>query len=202
MASSEAAKVGVDIKSHNFFAGAFWQAYPKHFWTQGKKPPHMRFPKRRTETLCSELGYGHPESPFKLIGAKQVGKGGLAAMRMAHALKGAMGDEICIWPFEQNISDTARIVMTEIFPRQFLMRCGHGATKVNSIDALNTALKKLGCKNKYETIRFNNHDADAIVSAAGLRMLCGEEDVIPEQLSNPPHMNQAAGIREGWIFGV
>jgi len=189
-------------QSDNFFAGGFWQAYPDHFWTRGKKPPHMRFPKRLTEIQCAAKGYGNPESPFKLIGAKQVGKGGLAAMRMAHALKQSMGDDICIWPFEHHIADTAKTVITEIFPRQFLMRTGHGLTKVNTLDELNTSLKKLGCNNKYETLRFNNHDADAIVSSAGLRMLCGNQKTIPDHIANPPEMDIAARTREGWIFGV
>ncbi len=186
----------------NFFAGGFWQAHPKFFWTQGKKPLGMQFPKRLTERLCSEAEYGNPESPFKLIGAKQVGKGGLAAMRMAHALKEKMGDAICIWPFEQKIIDTAQIVMTEIFPRQFLMRTGHGVKKITTLDDLNTSLHKLGCENKYETRRFSSHDTDAIVSSAGLRMLCGHQKTIPERISHPVDMNEAAIKREGWIFGV
>jgi len=188
--------------SENFFAGDFWENHPDYFWTQGKKPSHMKFPKRQTEQLCSAQGLGNPESPFKLIGAKQVGKGGLSAMRMAHALKEKMRDQICVWPFEESIVDTAKIVITEIFPRQFLMRSGHGTKKVNTEEELNTALKSLGCKNKYETMRFNDHDADAIVSSAGLRMLCGNQKIIPKTLSKPPKMNEAARTREGWIFGL
>jgi len=189
-------------QSPNFFSSGFWESYPEYFWTHGKMPPHMKFPKRQTEQRCSEQGYGNPESPFKLIGAKQVGKGGLSAMRMACALKQTMGDKICIWPFEPEIEDTAKIVITEIFPRQFLMRTGHGTTKVKTIDELNISLEKLGCKNKYDTIHFSEHDADAIVSAAGLRMLCGNNKNLPEHITNPPQLNKPARTREGWIFGV
>ena len=189
-------------KNDNFFAGGYWECYPQFFWTHGKMPEHMKFPKRQTEITCSANGYGNPESPFKLIGAKQVGKGGLSAMRMAYHLKQTMGDEICIWPFEEHLQDTAQIVITEIFPRQFLMRSGHGSKKVNTLEELNEALKKLKCKNKYETNRFDNHDADAIVSAAGLRMLCGDQKEVPKTISNPPEMNATARTREGWIFGV
>jgi len=186
----------------NFFASGFWEAYPEYFWTHGKMPPNMQFPKRQTETLCAAQGYGNPESPFKLIGAKQVGKGGLSAMRMAYALKREMGDQVCIWPFEHSIANTAKTVITEIFPRQFLMRSGHGRTKVKTQEALNAALKTLGCKNRYETNWFSDHDSDAIVSAAGLRMLCGNENDIPNIIADPPQMNTAARTREGWVFGV
>ncbi|MFK7839814.1 MAG: hypothetical protein AB8B83_05730 [Bdellovibrionales bacterium] len=186
----------------NFFAGGYWQSNCEFFWTQGKMPPNMQFPKRQTEIICRERGFGHPESPFKLIGAKQVGKGGLSAMRMAYALKEKMGNEICIWPFEQDIANSAKIVITEIFPRQFLMRSGHGITKVKTIEELNNTLIKLDCKNKYDTNCFNDHDADAIVSAAGLRMLCGTEKNIPKSISHPKSINSSAIKREGWIFGV
>ncbi|MEM7651307.1 MAG: hypothetical protein AAF204_04410, partial [Pseudomonadota bacterium] len=191
------------VAASNFFAGPYWEANPEYFWTAGKQPAHMTFPKRTTEVQCAADGYGRPESPFKLIGAKQVGKGGLAAMRMAYHLKRVAGDKICIWPFEREIADTSQIVITEIYPRQFLMRSGHGVTKVNSLADLNEALKKLSSNTiNNDTYRFDNHDADAIVSSAGLRMLCGEQKTIPKTVSNPPMLNENAAKREGWIFGV
>lgn len=187
----------------NFLAQGFWEAWPQYFWTEGKQPAHITLPKRTTETVCGEAGCGWPESPFKLLGPKQVGKGGLAAMRMAHYLKREAGDKICIWPFEKHIADTSQIVISEIYPRQFLRRSMHGNAKVNSLKALNEVLQKQGTdKIKNKTYRFNDHDADAIVSASGLRMLCGSQKTLPKSISDPPFLNEKAVSREGWIFGV
>ena len=210
----------------NFFAGGYWEHYPQYFWTHGKRPAHITLPKRATEIACSAAGYGNPESPFKLLGPKQVGKGGLSAMRMAYALKREMGDQICIWPFEREIADTARIVLTEIYPRQFLMRTGHGVAKVQTLDELNTLLKALesqpymsscgstaGSRDEQKDpvvkpqdddieVNFSDHDADAIVSAAGLRYLCGREESIPHNVAYPKPLSEKAAKREGWIFGI
>ena len=187
----------------NFLAAGYWEKHSDIFWVQGKKPDHITLSKRQTETICAENGYGRPESPFKLIGAKQVGKGGLAAMRMAYALKENAGDQICIWPFEREITDTSQIVISEIYPRQFLMRCGHGLAKVNTLSELNEALEKLDSNIiNNDTYRFSNHDADSIVSSAGLRMICGSQKTIPKTLSYPPDMDNHHAKREGWIFGV
>ena len=70
----------VNQNNPNFFAGHFWmhEAYKDDFWVEGKMPAGFPMPKRITEIICAKNGYGRPESPFKLIGAKQVGKGGLA----------------------------------------------------------------------------------------------------------------------------
>ena len=86
----------VNDNEPNFFAGNFWsqKPYDQDFWTEGKMPQGFTMPKRQTEIICAENGYGRPESPFKLIGAKQVGKGGLSGMRVAYTLKEKYGDKI------------------------------------------------------------------------------------------------------------
>lgn len=186
----------------NYFAGPYWEHYPQYFWSQGKRPAHITLPQRIIEKACRDAGLGHPESPFKLIGAKQVGKGGLAAMRMAYDLKQKYKDAISIWPFEQDKTSTARIVITEIYPRQFLMRSGHGTTKIRDISALNASLEALRSNKINDTYRFNDHDTDAIISSAGLRMICGNKEIVPPNISNPTLMTEEAAKREGWIFGV
>jgi len=193
----------VNQNEANFYAGRYWQAHPEYFWEVGKKPDHITLPKRLTEITCGEAGYGWPESPFKLLGPKQVGKGGMAAMRVALYLKRRAGDQICIWPFENHLVETSQIVISEIYPRQFLRRCGHGMTKVNTLKELNVALEKMGSqKIKNDTYRCTNHDTDALVSACGLRMLCGSENTVPKSISYPPMLNENIAAREGWIFGV
>lgn len=186
----------------NFFAEGFWQNWPEFFWTEGKRPDHITLPKRIVEQVCGEAGLGWPESPFKLIGPKQVGKGGLAAMRMMYFLKQKMKDQICVWPFERDIADKAQIVITEIYPRQFLKRSAHGNSKVTTLNDLGIALDYFGSRPMKDIDSVTDHDTDAIVSAAGLRWLCGVEQFIPQNISNPLSMDEEAALCEGWIFGV
>ncbi len=187
----------------NFFAGSFWDhpEYTSYFWQQGKKPEYFLMPKRFTEMLCGESGYGWPESPFKLIGAKQVGKGGLAGMRLAHYLKEKHPTDVAIWPFDDNEKcNKAMVVITEIYPRQFIRRAGYGSQKIRNHDDLNSILLALKAE-KFKAHYHSDHDTDAIIAAAGLRFLCGDLESIPKPLSNP-HANRVLLQAEGWIFGV
>ncbi len=193
------------VNLSNYLAAGFWEhpEYASYFWTQGKKPQHLTLPKRITEIACGEGGYGWPESPFKLIGPKQVGKGGMAAMRVALDLKKTLGDTLAIWPFEHNLAAKhSSIVITEIYPRQFLRRAGHGVSKVKTAADLNLRLKAINSEPMDISGSISDHDTDALISAAGLRYLCKGKENIPISISNPPAMTKAARTREGWIFGV
>ncbi len=191
-------------ENENFYASGFWdhKKFKNNFWQYGKKPNWFDAEKLRrvTETQCIIDGYGYPESPFKICYTKQVGKGGLAAQRMAYYLKEKLKDKIAIWPFEHG--DNASVVMTEIYPRQFLMRSGHGTTKVTDITDLNKALSYFHSKPMILVSDVSDHDTDALISAAGLRYLCGWDKTVPENLSNPVALNEKARSCEGWIFGV
>lgn len=188
----------------NYFAGGYWEASAQKglFWTGGRKPPGMALPKRATEEACGRAGHGWPESPFKLHGPKQVGKGGLAGMRMVLDLKRRCGDAVAVWPFERD-TDGAALVITEIYPRQFLRRSGHGAGKVRTAGGLNACLGKLGSRAlRPVPEKLSDHEADALVSAAGLRFLCGDGATVPDMLACPRDMDEDAARREGWIFGA
>lgn len=186
----------------NFFAGGFWTHphYERYFWCSGTMPDGFLMPRRQTEIMCGQSGLGWPESPFKLIGPKQVGKGGLAGMRMAYALKRALGEMVSIWPFEPE-NDQAVLVLTEIYPRLFLRKSGHGNAKIHEYSALNRALRALGSNPSEDDGPLSDHEADAMLSAAGLRELCERDKTIPQGLSNPP-IPRTTLVREGWIFGV
>lgn len=188
----------------NFFAQAFWSdpQYAPYFWVSGKRREGFDMPKRQTEVLCATAGFGKPESPFKLIGAKQVGKGGLSGMLMAQYLKQALGDAIAFWPFEMDLAHKANIVVTEIYPRQFLMRSGHGLTKIRHLEDLNQTLAFLNTDPYAANASLSDHDTDSLASAAGLRYLCGNKDNMPKGVSHPPIMSYNAQHLEGWIFGV
>lgn len=186
----------------DFYAGGFWthDHFKKYFWTSGKQNG-FTLPRRQTENTCGAQGFGYPESPFKMIGPKQVGKGGLAGMRLAHYLKSGYGDRVCVWPFEQNKADQASVVVTEIYPRLFLRMAGHGVKKVTRREDLESVLGRFD-SHAPELEKFSDHDSDAMISAAGLRYLCGAGKTVPNHYSAPDNMTRQAVQCEGWIFGV
>ena len=207
-----------DFYSQDFYAGAYARhpVFGQAFWTKGPQPDWFIAEKlmRQTEKHCIAQSLGRPESPFKLIGAKQVGKGGLAGMRMGLFLKEQLGSDLCIWPFEKDTCGQARTVITEIFPRQFLVRAGFRQQKIHSASDFTDALYRLGvCADANQVLpllstldfaqdRTISDKTDALCAAVGLRMLCGQKDHVPVDLFHPPAMTRAAQICEGWIFGV
>lgn len=165
------------------------------FWRSGLQPDWYRDPHRRAEMACRADGLGSPQSPYKLIGSKQVGKGGLAGMRMLHALRRAEPERVAVWPFETPTA--GRTVFCEIYPRLFLKQTGFGLRKIRDGAELDGALAALGSRPLGMEGAVSDHDADALVSAAGLRRLAGR----PEAWE-PPALDPLARRIEGWIFGV
>ena len=205
-------------ESQDFYAGAYARhpVFGQVFWTKGPQPDWFIAEKlmRQTEKHCIAQSLGRPESPFKLIGAKQVGKGGLAGMRMGLFLKEQLGSDLCIWPFEKDTCGQARTVITEIFPRQFLVRAGFRQQKIHSAADFTDALYRLGVRPDTNQVspllsgldfaqdRTISDKTDALCAAVGLRMLCGQGAHVPADLFHPPAMTRAAQLCEGWIFGV
>jgi hypothetical protein len=163
------------------------------YWTAGTTPPGWVDQHRATEQACLAAGLGAPQSPYKLIGAKQVGKGALAGMRVLWHLKQRLGAGMTVWPFEPL---AAASVLVEIYPRLFLRRVGHGSAKVRTRAELDRCLGALGCSRFLGRSGFDDHEADALVSAAGLRHLAQADQVWK------PKADAAILAREGWIFGV
>lgn len=185
----------------DYFAGPLWQgsAMAHFFWCTGKMPVCFPPARRKTESACVQAGLGSPESPFKLVGAKQVGKGGLAAMRMVHDLKGDYGDSIAIWPFELDNLDGAEIVLCEIYPRLFLKMAGAGTTKIRDAEKLESVLQHLEARCDANTKPLSDHDSDALVSAAGMRYALAR---MSDMVFRPSGMDADTARKEGWIFGL
>ncbi|MGQ8364292.1 hypothetical protein [Glaciecola sp. 1036] len=185
----------------NFFAGKFWthEVYGETFWTQGKKPDWFdtKLLRRKTEHAAVSQGFGDPESPFKLIGAKQVGKGGLAGMRVMHKLKSEFGDKIAIWPFEAGLINSATVVVSENFPRTFIRKAGMGNQKLRTLEDLNQALAYFNTRPYFTSDSINDHLTDAIIAAAGMRWVFENETPLNTELL-PEESTQI----EGWIFAV
>lgn len=183
--------------------GAYWRHADRasHYWTAGPKPAGFAPHPRLTETVCVGQGLGSPESPFKLLGPKQVGRGGLAVMRLCHHLQERLGDRIAIWPFDPpEAIAAARIVLCEIFPRLFIQRTARraampGLAKLRTSEALTAALRPFGAD--WVGGAITDHDADALISAAGMR-----DFFEVEGLSQPPANRQAQIAIEGWIMGL
>lgn len=182
----------------DYYGGTFalLDAHRHLFWHSGPRPADFAELHRACELACRLAGLGVPESPLKLVGARQVGKGGLAGMRVLAALKRQLGSAFAVWPFDP--TNAARIVCVELYPRLFMRMAGHGNTKIRSAEALNRCLAALGaepCADTAETLL--DHDTDALVAAAGLRLIAPKPDVWT------PNGLDALAIRaEGWIFGV
>lgn len=181
----------------DFFGGAFAEHpdYGADFWRAGLQPDWYGDPHRATERACRAEGLGSPQSPYKLIGSKQVGKGGLAGMRMLRALRAAAPDRVAVWPFET--PRPGQSVFCEIYPRLFLKRAGFGQRKIREQAEVDAALAHLGSDPAALAAPVSDHEADALVSAAGLRSLAGRAEVWA-----PPRLDEHARRREGWIFGV
>ena len=182
----------------DYYGGGFalHEAHRHLFWHSGPRPPDFAEHHRAGEHACRLAGLGSPESSLKLVGARQVGKGGLAGMRVLAALKKQLGAAFAVWPFDP--VDRARIVCVELYPRLFMRMAGHGNAKVRSGEALNRCLAALGSDPATVTEEtLVDHDTDALVAAAGLRLIAGDAAVW-----SPAGLDSLAIRAEGWIFGV
>ncbi len=185
----------------NFSAARFWthKTYQKYFWHSGKKPENFSLSQRIVETQCAALGLGSPESPFKLIGPKQVGKGGLSGMRLAHSLMQNMPGRVAIWPYDsKERCEAADIVITEIYPRLFHKMAQDKDTKIRDWAELQEALSFFRVKIAPHQ-NLTDHLADAIISAAGLRFLAKYQPDIHDTIGN---IHEEILGCEGWIWGV
>lgn len=182
----------------DYYGGGFalHEAHRHLFWHSGPRPRDFAEHHRACEHACRMAGLGSPESPLKLVGARQVGKGGLAGMRVLAALRRQLGGLFAVWPFDP--IEPARIVCVELYPRLFMRMAGHGNGKVRSGEALNRCLAALGSDLAIATEEtLVDHDTDALVAAAGLRLIAGEPAVW-----SPAGLDSLAIRAEGWIFGV
>ncbi|WP_207484318.1 hypothetical protein [Arenibaculum pallidiluteum] len=179
----------------DFLGSPYVERHPGDFWISGARPDSYVEVRRATELACAAEGLGRPQSPYHLIGSKQVGRGALAGMRVLHHLRARSDGRIAFWPMQE--PRPGATVCVEIYPRLFLRRAGHGNGKVRSSADLDRCLAALGAEAAGLGDRFDDHEADALVSAAGLRLLAGDSRVW-----RPRGLDAGDVRREGWIFGV
>ena len=86
-------------------------------------------------------------------------------MRLLHRLDG----KVAIWPMDP-LPDSGSAVV-EIYTRIYLRRAGMSGAKLRSRAELNLALKGLGSPPARLRFEPNDHQTDALVTAAGMRAL-------------------------------
>jgi len=186
----------VDAKSGDEDLGAasfLEQAHRRHFYfgiADGVKARFMHF--RQCDARLNAQGGRKTASAYDAIGAAQVAKASFSGMRLLHRLDG----KVAIWPMDPLPANGSAVV--EIYTRIYLRRAGLSGTKLRSRAELNRALAGLGSKSVRLRFEPNDHQTDALVTAAGMRALARDEPgaFAPEGLT--PHIAET----EGWTFGV
>lgn len=165
----------------------------RHFYfgiADGEKARFMHF--RRCDSHLNAQGGRKTASAYDAIGAAQVAKASFAGMRLLHRLNG----KVPIWPMDP-IRGTGSAVV-EIYTRIYLRRAGLPGTKLRSRMDLNRALKALGSRPARLRFEPNDHQTDALVTAAGMRALAASEP----GAFDPEGLTKELARSEGWTFGV
>ena len=169
------------------------QAHRRHFYfgiADGEKARFMHF--RRCDARLNAQGGRKTASAYDAIGAAQVAKASFSGMRLLHRLDG----KVAIWPMDGLPERGSAVV--EIYTRIYLRRAGLNGTKLRSRIELNRALAALGSRPARLRFEPNDHQTDALVTAAGLRALAAAE---PRAFA-PEGLTPELARTEGWTFGV
>lgn len=164
-----------------------------HFYfgiADGIKANFVRF--RQCDARLNAQGGRKTASAYDAIGAAQVAKASFSGMRLLDKLHG----RVAIWPMDPLPARAS--VVVEIYTRIYLRRAGLSGVKLRSRADLNRALKGLGSSPARLRFEPNDHQTDALVTAAGMRqfVLTNPRAFEPEGLT--PGIAQS----EGWTFGV
>jgi len=186
----------VDGKSQDEDLGAasFLEiAHRRHFYfgiADGVKADFVRF--RQCDARLNAQGGRKTASAYDAIGAAQVAKASFSGMRLLHRLDG----KVAIWPMDP-VPDHGSAVV-EIYTRIYLRRAGMTGVKLRSRAALDLALEGLGSPPARLGFEPNDHQTDALVTAAGMRQLAIDEPRAFDAEGLTAHI----GKTEGWTFGV
>lgn len=169
------------------------RVHRRHFYfgiADGVKAEFMHF--RQCDARLNAQGGRKTASAYDAIGAAQVAKASFSGMRLLHRLDG----KVPIWPMDPFPERGSTVV--EIYTRIYLRRANLSGAKLRSRVELNRALKALGSPPARLRFEPNDHQTDALVTAAGMRALAVAEPgaFAPDGLT--PRIARA----EGWTFGV
>jgi hypothetical protein len=184
------------LKSNDEDLGAatfLQQVHRPHFYfgiADGTKADFVRF--RQCDARLNEQGGRKTASAYDAIGAAQVAKASFSGMRLLHRLNG----KVAIWPMDELPRYASAVV--EIYTRIYLRRAGLSGVKLRSRRDLNVALKGLGSLPARLRFEPNDHQTDALVTAAGMRLVARTEPRAFAPLGLTPEIARS----EGWTFGV
>ena len=186
----------VDAKSDDEDLGAarFLEiAHRRHFYfgiADGVKAHFMHF--RQCDARLNAQGGRKIASAYDAIGAAQVAKASFSGMRLLHQVD----RKVAIWPMDP-LPDYGSAVV-EIYTRIYLRRAGMTGVKLRSRAALNLALEGLASPPTRLRFEPNDHQTDALVTAAGMRALALQEP----RAFDPEGLTPEIARSEGWTFGV
>ena len=169
------------------------QAHRRHFYfgiADGVKGDFVRF--RQCDARLNAQGGRKTASAYDAIGAAQVAKASFSGMRLLHRIDG----KVAIWPMGPLPGSGSAVV--EIYTRIYLRRAGMSGIKLRTRAELNRALEGLGSKPVRLRFEPNDHQTDALVTAAGMRALAQQE---PRAFA-PEGLTPEIASSEGWTFGV
>jgi hypothetical protein len=168
-------------------------AHRKHFYfgiADGVKAAFVRF--RQCDARLNAQGGRKTASAYDAIGAAQVAKASFSGMRLLDRLHG----KVAIWPMDPLPEHGSAVV--EIYTRIYLRRAGMPGTKLRNRADLNRALSGLGSPRTRLRFEPNDHQTDALVTAAGMRALATNE----ARAFDPDGLTPDIARSEGWTFGV
>jgi hypothetical protein len=178
----------------DFGAASFLEtAHRRHFYfgiADGVKADFVRF--RQCDARLNAQGGRKTASAYDAIGAAQVAKASFAGMRLLHRIDG----KVAIWPMDPLPAHGSAVV--EIYTRIYLRRAGLTGVKLRSRTELNRALKGLGSPPARLRFEPDDHQTDALVTAAGMRLLATTE----RRAFDPQGLTPEIARSEGWTFGV
>ena len=167
-------------------------AHRRHFYfgiADGVKADFVRF--RQCDQALNLTGGRKTASAYDAIGAAQVAKASFSGMRLLQRIDG----NVAIWPMDP-LTDRASAVV-EIYTRIYLRQAGMSGRKLRSRAELNQALSGLGSPPARLRFEPNDHQTDALVTAAGMRSLADD----PRAFA-PGGLTPDIARSEGWTFGV
>ena len=169
------------------------RAHRRHFYfgiADGVKSEFMHF--RQCDARLNAQGGRKTASAYDAIGAAQVAKASFSGMRLLHHLDG----RVAVWPMDGLPEHGSAVV--EIYTRIYLRRAGLSGTKLRSRADLDRALAGLGSRPSRLRFEPDDHQTDALVTAAGMRALAASE---PGAFA-PDGLTPELARTEGWTFGI
>ena len=163
-----------------------------HFYfgiADGVKADFIHF--RQCDQRLNALGGRKTASAYDAIGAAQVAKASFSGMRLLHRME----RKVTIWPMDSLPIEGSAIV--EIYTRIYLRNAGMSGKKLRTRAELNRALAGLGSKPARLRFEPNDHQTDALVTAAGMRA-----HLIHPLAFDPPGLTPELARTEGWTFGI